>query len=962
MLSAARFAGRLGVAATVVMAAMTSPARAQAVSETFEGTPASWQVLRDVAGSGAIAQAGAPVASGVASARLATSSSGARAAIGTPLGSFSDAVASHQWEERPGTHRWQRSRLYVPSATVAALGAGGAITVARFWASGQPSVGWGLRVRQGGALSVVGTRDADGATIEFPVYATLPLDRWIELEIGLRSQHGPGVKRAFAFVVDGRFHGWFHQGRMQNETYDRAAIGLVEVTVGAALEAFVDDWGAAGTTALPTGTDLRSTAPLQEQDFRTLDGAMWQIDWSSWANDLRLDPVHGVYSDTSRLQSGRNIDRMPTLTSGWAEVEIGWPKGTPTDRTPANGAYFGPMVGFRKEINREENLEIIPIGRGGGNVALALEAWNDTPEVLAEWPLPLASISSGGAATHVPEPGDVIRARWDAVTSTTLRVRASYFDASAQQWHTDVIDGTWNIAARHGVNFTDGAHTASSITSDSPFYSIRRFRVGTAETFGEAPACLATLSPPSASVAAGGGAGEVAVVVDAGCAWIAASSSAWLTVTGAAAATGPGATAWTAAPNPSATPRTGTLAIAGASFTVSQAGAGAPPLPPPAISVGDVVVAEGGSGVVTARFPVWLSIPSAQAVSVQYASADGTAVGGSDFTPVAGTLVIPAGATSAAVDVAVLPDGVAEADESFELRLSAPVNATLLDAVGVAQIVPPGSVVFAPPSDLSILSIVGARVTLRWNAGDDQAPAGFLLAGGTSPGAVMATLPLEASHRLASFALPPGVFYIRAHAVSGATLSAASNEVRVSVGMPEPPSAPAGLVGLASGSSLALTWRTTFAGGPPANAVLDVAGPVTGSLALGAAETFTFAPVPAGVYTLSVRSTNGSGASAPSTPVTLAFPEACSGAPLTPVRLLVHRSGRFLQVLWEPAPAGAAPTGYLLQVSGAFNGVLPTSARSLGGVVGAGAYQLAVAATNACGQSAFSPVQTTVVP
>jgi hypothetical protein len=93
--------------------------------------------------------------------------------------------------------------------------------------------------------------------------------------------------------------------------------------------------------------------------------------------------------------------------------------------------------------------------------------------------MPVASI--GG--THIPEPGDIIRARWEQVNATQLNVRASYFDASANTWHTDVINVTINNANVDGINFTDGYHQASSITIDSPDYSIRRFKVGTLVTY-----------------------------------------------------------------------------------------------------------------------------------------------------------------------------------------------------------------------------------------------------------------------------------------------------------------------------------------------------------------------------------------------------------------------------------------------------------------------------------------------
>jgi hypothetical protein len=66
--------------------------------------------------------------------------------------------------------------------------------------------------------------------------------------------------------------------------------------------------------------------------------------------------------------------------------------------------------------------------------------------------------------------------------------------------------------------------------------------------------------------------------------------------------------------------------------------------PVPSICVDDVQVVEGNSGTTEARFTVRLSAPSGQPVSVDYATADGTALSGSDYVAVSGTLVFgPAG-------------------------------------------------------------------------------------------------------------------------------------------------------------------------------------------------------------------------------------------------------------------------------------------------------------------------------
>ena len=157
---------------------------------------------------------------------------------------------------------------------------------------------------------------------------------------------------------------------MESETYDRSAIGLVETNAAASLEAFVDDWGAAGTDR--AANRHRPPAHRGHCRNRTTARRTARCGRSTGApgpTTSAWSPVQGLYSNVSRFQSGRNLDRTPALESGWAEIEVGWPKGTPP-LTPGTNQSAGPMVGFRKEIAREENLELIPAGTGGGNAEL----------------------------------------------------------------------------------------------------------------------------------------------------------------------------------------------------------------------------------------------------------------------------------------------------------------------------------------------------------------------------------------------------------------------------------------------------------------------------------------------------------------------------------------------------------------------------------------------------------------
>lgn len=87
--------------------------------------------------------------------------------------------------------------------------------------------------------------------------------------------------------------------------------------------------------------------------------------------------------------------------------------------------------------------------------------------------------------------------------------------------------------------------------------------------------CTYSLAPASVSIASGASSGTTTVTAQAGCSWTAVTGApAWLTVTGGASGSGGGTVTFSAAANPTITPRSGTIAIAGQTFTVNQAAVG----------------------------------------------------------------------------------------------------------------------------------------------------------------------------------------------------------------------------------------------------------------------------------------------------------------------------------------------------------------------------------------------------
>jgi hypothetical protein len=103
----------------------------------------------------------------------------------------------------------------------------------------------------------------------------------------------------------------------------------------------------------------------------------------------------------------------------------------------------------------------------------------------------------------------------------------------------------------------------------------------------------------------------------------------------------------------------------------------------PMLSIDDVTVDEAAG---TAVFTVFLSSPSGKGITVDYATSDGTASAGADYTATTGTLTFATGETSKTISVPISDDLTYEGHETFSVNLSSPSNATIADAEGVGTI------------------------------------------------------------------------------------------------------------------------------------------------------------------------------------------------------------------------------------------------------------------------------------
>lgn len=118
----------------------------------------------------------------------------------------------------------------------------------------------------------------------------------------------------------------------------------------------------------------------------------------------------------------------------------------------------------------------------------------------------------------------------------------------------------------------------------------------------------------------------------------------------------------------------------------------------PTFYVNDVHVTTTQTDQLAAVFTVALDRRSGQFVTVEFATSNGTAADGVNYTGTSGTLAFAPGVTSQLVTVPVMTSSVYSPNEQFYLNLSNPLHATLTDPQGTATII------FAAP--LSTESIV----------------------------------------------------------------------------------------------------------------------------------------------------------------------------------------------------------------------------------------------------------------
>lgn len=161
----------------------------------------------------------------------------------------------------------------------------------------------------------------------------------------------------------------------------------------------------------------------------------------------------------------------------------------------------------------------------------------------------LAAAGGNGTVTVTTTPG----CAWTASSS------ASWVSIASGSSGSGSGSVTYSVAANTGTSTRSATLTIAGLT----------FTITQA-----GGACVYTISPTTAAFGPAATNGAIAVNTGASCAWTVTESISWITITSGSGGTGPGTVRYSVATN-GGSARSGTMTIAGQTFSVSQAGAAA---------------------------------------------------------------------------------------------------------------------------------------------------------------------------------------------------------------------------------------------------------------------------------------------------------------------------------------------------------------------------------------------------
>ena len=323
----------------------------------------------------------------------------------------------------------------------------------------------------------------------------------------------------------------------------------------------VDSSGNAYVTGFTSSINFPTANPIQPANGGSFDAFVTKL--NAAGNGLVYSTYLGGTDDD--YGHGIAVDSSGNAYVGGYTISINFPTAS-----PAQPAFGGVADAFVTKLNAAGNALVYSTYLGGSDFEvgsrIAVDASGNAYVIgrtrSTNFPTvsPIQAAFGGGVR-------DAFVTKLNAAGSTL--VYSTYLGGSA-----DDIQFGFDIAVDAAGNaYITGQTFSTDFPTAGPFQSTNGGGrdVFIAKISDVAAGCTFSIAPTSESFPASGGTGSVAVMAPDGCMWTAASNDSWITIASGESGSGNGTVAYSVAANGSSL-RTGTMSIAGQTFTVTQAG------------------------------------------------------------------------------------------------------------------------------------------------------------------------------------------------------------------------------------------------------------------------------------------------------------------------------------------------------------------------------------------------------
>jgi hypothetical protein len=239
------------------------------------------------------------------------------------------------------------------------------------------------------------------------------------------------------------------------------------------------------------------------------------------------------------------------------------------------GGYIDRASNFIRDTGLPQE-SCYPYTATNGNCSSACTNWQSDTDRIDSWSYvattsPTVDTIKNALNTHGP-------------LVTTMRVYTDffYYGGGVYSYASGKYEGGHAILI---VGYNDSGqyfivkNSWGTSWGESGFFNIAYSQINNPVQFGyytiayEEGVCTYSISPTSKSFDSNGGTGSVTVTAPSGCSWTATSNVNWITITSGSSGNGNGTVGYSLVANMGTTSRSGTMTIAGQTFTVTQAGA-----------------------------------------------------------------------------------------------------------------------------------------------------------------------------------------------------------------------------------------------------------------------------------------------------------------------------------------------------------------------------------------------------